>query len=241
MWLIRIGSRTPASALCRKQQQSCPMVWPMALRPCFAGDSTWKQLRSLWLQLWSKIVGKTTHSGCQTLSKCFQFKHVWLIEIGLVYLIFHNFDTKQSTSICNTPSFASVTPFHPSMNINDDYLGTLFTKQTLQTLKQLQPSHYVHLHLTQRWSSPLTEPIDARQCSGANDPLTSLWRKKVPHFTEVLSGTSHRKKRLRKSFIYHFHQFNNLKSLFGCLTRCQFFLQYLQNLQYQDPVKKKQY
>ena len=204
MWLIRIGSRTPASALCRKQQQSCPMVWPMALRPCFAGDSTWKQLRSLWLQLWSKIVGKTTQSGCQTLSKCFQFKHVWLviqiakqIEIGLVYLIFHNFDTKQSTSICNTPSSASVTPFHPSMNINDDYLGTLFTKQTLQTLKQLQlctSTSHSEMKLT-------IDRADRRQAMlRCQRPIDIVVKKESPPLHRSSFGNLPSKKTVKKIF-----------------------------------------
>ena len=144
----------------------------------------------------------------------------------------------------NRPLYATLHPLHPSLPSTQAWTSTMIISVLISQSKLCRlwsNFNYVHLHLTQRWSSPLTEPIDAKQCSGANDPLTSLWRKKVPHFTEVLSGTSHRKKRLRKSFIYHFHQFNNLKSLFGCLTRCQFFLQYLQNLQYQDPVKKKQY
>ena len=120
----------------------------------------------------------------------------------------------------------------------------LFTKQTLQTLKQL--------HLCRLCTS--TSHSEMKLSIGRADrhqvmltrqgPIDIVVKKESPSLHRSSFGNLPSKKKmswLRKSFIYHVHQFNNLKSLFGCLTRCQFFLQYLQNLQYQDPVTKKQY
>ena len=136
--------------------------------------------------------------------KCFQFKHVWLviqiaklIEIGLVYLIFHNFDTKQSTSICNTPSSASVTLFHPSMNINDDYLATLFTKQTLQTLKQLQlctSTSHSEMKLT-------IDRADRRQAMlRCQRPIDIVVKKESPPLHRSSFGNLPSKKTVKKIF-----------------------------------------
>ena len=89
------------------------------------------------------------------------------------------------------------------MNINDDYLGALFTKQTLQTLKQVAQLCTSTSHSEMKLS---IDRADRRQAMLTRQRSTDIVvKKESPSLHRSSFGNLPSKKKtswLRKSFIY---------------------------------------